>query len=243
MPRCKKTRRGKQERFSIKINQFDANGNFIRQFSSLREAERITNINHGNISKCCSGKFAHTGGYIFKKDTDKTPTIGIDFLNGIRKPVIEIDECGNVLFEYSSLMEASRKTGIDNGNLSKVCNGKKRKIKNRIFKFKNEIMEKLITEEELNNIITNSTIQNKTIILKFEATWCKPCQVLDLIIEKVVIKNTNIEVVKINVDNNSELSKKYGIKSIPTVYIYKNGEEINKFTGIKNEEEILKLAE
>ena len=126
-----------KKKLSIKINQFDTSGNFIRQFNSLRDAEKLTKINHGNISKCCNGKRAHAGGYIFKKTIDKKPIIKLVFLNAIRKPVIELDSYGNTLAEYPSLMEASRKTKIDNGNMSKVCNGKMKKIKNRIFKFKN----------------------------------------------------------------------------------------------------------
>jgi L-threonylcarbamoyladenylate synthase len=50
--------------------------------------------------------------------------------------VIEVDLQGNQLGEWISLMDCSRNTGIDNGNLSRVCNGKLKHIKGRIFKFK-----------------------------------------------------------------------------------------------------------
>jgi len=121
----------------IKINQYDSNGNFMQSFSSLREAEKKLKINHGNISRCCKGEYKHTGGYIFKKETDKSEIKKINNLNAKPKKVIEFDLEGNKINEYKSIAEASRQTGIDNGNLSKMCNGKIKKIKKRIFKFKN----------------------------------------------------------------------------------------------------------
>lgn len=124
------------EKSKIKINQYDTCGNFIQSFDSLRGAEEELKINHGNISRCCSGKQAHAGGFIFKKETDKTPVDKLVFLNAIRRAVIEIKEDGMIIKEYPSIMEASRQTGVDNGNISRVCNGKMKKIKNRIFKFK-----------------------------------------------------------------------------------------------------------
>ena len=102
-------------------------------------------------------------------------------------------------------------------------------------------MENLITKKELDIMIESSKNENKIIILKFEAPWCKPCQTLDLIIKKIAEENTNIDVVKINIDENTELPGLYKIKSIPTIYIYKKGEEINKFNGTKSEKEILNL--
>jgi thioredoxin 1 len=102
-------------------------------------------------------------------------------------------------------------------------------------------MENLITKKELDIIIENSKIENKIIILKFEAPWCKPCQILNLVIEKISNENNNISVIKINIDDNAEITTLYKIRSIPSVYIYKGGIEVNKFNGTKTEKEILIL--
>ena len=121
-----------------KINQYDYNGEFIKSFNSLREAEKILKINHGNISKCCSGEYKHAGGYIFKKETDKSEVEKLNNINAKPKKVIEFDLQENKIKEYNSISEASKQTGIDSGNISKVCNGKINKTNNRIFKFKTQ---------------------------------------------------------------------------------------------------------
>ncbi len=78
------------------------------------------------------------------------------------------------------------------------------------------------------------------VIVDFFATWCGPCQMLGPILEEL---STTYKVCKVNVDENQELAREYGIMSIPTVFIYKDGKQINKFIGYKTKEEIEKLIE
>jgi len=118
-----------------KVIRYNLNGIKIDEFTSLREAERITGINHGNISKCCTGKFKHSGGFIFKFENDVC-NYKITNPNAIKKKVIEVDVNGNFINEYDSITEASKKTNIDQSNISKICNGKLKKSKNKYFKFK-----------------------------------------------------------------------------------------------------------
>lgn len=118
-----------------KIIRYDLNGEKIDEFNSLREAERITGINHGNISKCCTGKFKHSGGFIFRFENDEC-NYTISKPNAIKKKVIEVDLNGVIINEYNSVSEASKKTKIDGSNISKVCNGKLKKTNNKYFKFK-----------------------------------------------------------------------------------------------------------
>jgi len=117
------------------IIRYDLNGIKVDEFKSLREAARITGINHGNISKCCSGKFRHTGGFIFKTDGVCVDTVINP--NGVKKKIIEVDSSGNVINEFISISEASKQTMIDASNISRVCHGKIKKTNNRYFKFKN----------------------------------------------------------------------------------------------------------
>ena len=85
------------------------------------------------ISRCCNGVYKHTQGFIFRYDEIIVPKISNP--NAVKKSVIEVDKIGNKLGEWVSIMECSRDTGIDNGNLSKVCNGKIKSIKGRFFRF------------------------------------------------------------------------------------------------------------
>jgi hypothetical protein len=120
----------------IRINQYDTDGKFIKSFNSIREAAKEINISHANISRCCNGLYKHASGFIFRKQTDEEPPKKIIHINAKPKNVIEFDLNGNKLNEYFSISQASKETKIDAGNISKVCNNKLKKTKNRIFKFK-----------------------------------------------------------------------------------------------------------
>ena len=99
----------------------------------------------------------------------------------------------------------------------------------------------IITKEELNKKIEDSKTNNKILIIDFAAEWCGPCRALSPILDKLAEENQDIQVIKVNVDENADLSMEYGIRSIPAVYIYKEGKETAKFLGLKGKADILKL--
>lgn len=117
-----------------KVYQYDLDGNFLKEFRSARTAASELNLNHGNISRCCNGEYKHTQGFIFRYE--KVEVVEVKNPNGVKKIVIEIDESGNKINEWKSVMDCSRFTGIDNSNISRVCNGKSPHIKKRRFIFK-----------------------------------------------------------------------------------------------------------
>ncbi len=101
-------------------------------------------------------------------------------------------------------------------------------------------MEYTITSKNFDEIVKNS---DKTVILDFWATWCGPCKMIAPIIEEIANENENLTVGKVNVDEEAELSIKFGIVSIPTIIVFKNGEIYNKTVGYCSKEEILALTE
>lgn len=121
---------------TTKIIQYDLNGIKIDSFISIREAERITGINHGNISKCCNGIFKHSGGFIFKKENDESTINIITNPNGSKRKVLELYDDGTIKNEFESISQASKETKSDAGAISRVCNGKLNKTNNKYFKFK-----------------------------------------------------------------------------------------------------------
>lgn len=77
------------------------------------------------------------------------------------------------------------------------------------------------------------TEQPKPILLDFYADWCGPCQTLMPTIEKISHEfQHDIEVRKVNVDQNSELTAKFGVKSIPSLFFLKGKEIIDKTVGL-----------
>lgn len=82
----------------------------------------------------------------------------------------------------------------------------------------------------------------KTVLIDFFADWCGPCKMLSPIIEKFAKENNETKVVKINVDDSPDLAVKYGVMSIPTLVVIKNGEEVNRSVGLIDKSEILDLV-
>jgi len=73
---------------------------------------------------------------------------------------------------------------------------------------------------------------DKPVLLDFWAEWCAPCRMLGPILEKLAEENRDIwELVKIDTDKNQQIALKYGVRGIPNVKLFRNGEVINGFTG------------
>ena len=82
-------------------------------------------------------------------------------------------------------------------------------------------------------------VANKKVLVDFFATWCGPCKMLGLVLEKFDDKNI-IPILKIDIDESSDLASQYNIFSVPTLIIFENGKELKRITGFMNEEELEK---
>lgn len=81
----------------------------------------------------------------------------------------------------------------------------------------------------------------KLTIVDFWAEWCGPCRNQLPILEEYAKNNQDIQVVKINVDENPELSSEYGVKSIPTLIYFKSGNIEHKTVGVQHEDQLNKI--
>ena len=95
--------------------------------------------------------------------------------------------------------------------------------------------------------ITNTNFEaevincDKTVLVDFWATWCGPCMMIAPILEEIAAENPNIKVAKIDVDQNPQLAAQFGIMSIPTLLVFKNGQLTNKSVGALPKEDILAI--
>ncbi|MDP4152686.1 MAG: thioredoxin [Bacillota bacterium] len=90
--------------------------------------------------------------------------------------------------------------------------------------------------DELDKEVFNN---NKPVVVDFYADWCGPCKMIAPILENIATnRETEVDVVKINVDNFGEIAMKYGIMSIPTLMYFKSGEPKQKTVGYIPENEI-----
>lgn len=84
---------------------------------------------------------------------------------------------------------------------------------------------------------------DKTVLLDFYADWCGPCQMVSPIVEEIADEYEEYLVGKINVDKEVELARRFGIASIPTLIIMKNGNVIKKMVGAQPKDDILDALE
>jgi thioredoxin 1 len=69
-------------------------------------------------------------------------------------------------------------------------------------------------------------------VKKFYATWCGPCKMLAPVMEQIRTEYSQVDMLAIDVDENYDVAASYGVKSVPTVVIEKNGVEISRLTGV-----------
>jgi len=97
--------------------------------------------------------------------------------------------------------------------------------------------EKIITLTEKN---FQHQTKNKLVLVDFWAAWCSPCRMMAPVLNEVATElNGNSHVGKVNIEEYQSLAQKFQVRNIPTMILFKNGKEINRFVGIKSKEFLL----
>ena len=91
---------------------------------------------------------------------------------------------------------------------------------------------------DLNAEVFDDLIKEDLVLVDFYASWCGPCRMLSPILDEV-INETDITLIKVDVDKHSTISKQYGIMTIPTMILFKNGEMIEKRVGMTSKDAVI----
>ena len=93
----------------------------------------------------------------------------------------------------------------------------------------------VITKENFDSEVLKA---EGTVLVDFWATWCGPCRMLSPIVDEVASERPDVKVGKINVDEQPELAQQFGIMSIPTLLVFKNGEKVQESVGLIPKEKV-----
>ena len=95
-----------------------------------------------------------------------------------------------------------------------------------------------VNKNNFNQEVLNS---DKPVLMDFWAPWCGPCRMVVPLVEEIAKERSDIKVVKINVDEEQELAMHFGVMSIPTLVVMKNGKIANQVTGARPKAQILAM--
>ena len=95
-----------------------------------------------------------------------------------------------------------------------------------------------VNKNNFNQEVLNS---DKPVLIDFWAPWCGPCRMVVPLVEEIARERSDIKVAKINVDEEQELAMQFGVMSIPTLVVMKNGKIANQVTGARPKAQILAM--
>ena len=94
---------------------------------------------------------------------------------------------------------------------------------------------------DLNNFREEVLLSDKPVLLDFWAPWCGPCRVVVPLVEAIAEERPDVKVGKINIDEQFELAREFGVMSIPTLVVMKDGKIVRQSTGARPKNQILEM--
>ena len=119
---------------------------------------------------------------------------------------------------------------------------------NELEKIKKKQLEELLRQQNLNKIVNETPVmeltshdfdqkksENELLLVDFWAEWCGPCKSMHPIFSRMAKKYKSVRFARVNVDNAQDIARRYGVQSIPTFIMFKNGEVANTMVGAVGE--------
>ena len=93
-----------------------------------------------------------------------------------------------------------------------------------------------------NNFQEEVLQENGTVVIDFFAPWCMPCKMFSPVVDRIAQEyRGSVKVGKVNIDEDPELAKKFGVMSIPTLVVMKEGKILSRSVGLKSKKEVEKM--
>ena len=96
-----------------------------------------------------------------------------------------------------------------------------------------------ITKDNYESEVLSSPVP---VLLDFFATWCGPCRMLAPVLEELAAENPGFRIAKVDVDENPELARQFGIMTVPTLVVMKDGEPVRRASGVRPKAALLALV-
>ena len=96
-----------------------------------------------------------------------------------------------------------------------------------------------VSKENFDEIMAS----DKPVLLDFFANWCGPCRMLSPVIEEIAQEHPEFVICKVNVDEEGELAREFGIMNIPTMIVFKDGQPVGRLSGFRPKSQIVDLLE
>lgn len=98
-----------------------------------------------------------------------------------------------------------------------------------------------LTDDNFDAEVTSSPIP---VLVDFTATWCGPCKMLAPIVEKIADENIGkYKVAKLDIDDAPKVTQRFGVRSVPTILVFKGGSKAGQHVGVTNKETLIKMLE